>query len=289
MFERALLPTDFSPYSKKTIECVAVMPGVQKVTLMHVIDATRPSRHGWTHDREIENTKVLLAEQRKPLEEGGLTVSVELEVITSGDIASGILVVADRCAASLIVRGARGDTRITEILLGRVVEAVLRRSSASVLVMRHRLIEGLEGPASEKFCPGVFSKILVPTDFSEESTRAISLLAPIQGVQEILLLHAVTKGETKGDMDQDLRKAQRTLEESRPPGAGRIRTLVRVGDPVLAINQLSEEEDVSLIALGSHRTGILRELFHGSTVYDVAAGTDRPVLVVKPFPVLHET
>ena len=289
MFGRVLLPTDFSAYSTKTIECIAAIPGIQEVILMHVIDATHPSRHGWTHDREIENAKMLLTAHRKPLEGAGLKVSVELEVITSGDIASRILATADRFAASLIVLGARGDTLLTEIFLGRVVEAVLRQSSASVLVMRHRLIEALEGRAFEKFCPLIFSKILIPTDFSEESVQAISRLAPLQGVREIILFHVIPSEGTREEIDRNIHQAQSALEEMCPGGSNRIRTLVRVGDPVEAINQLSAEEDVSLIAMGSHRTGILRELFRGSTAYDVAAGTDRPVLVVRPSAFLHKS
>ena len=86
----------------------------------------------------------------------------------------------------------------------------------------------------------------------------------------------------------NIRQAQRTIEEAGERAGGRTRTFVRVGDPVRAINLLSEEEDVSLIAMGSHRRGILWELFHGSTIYDLAASTKRPVLIVQPFPASPE-
>ena len=42
MFEKVLIPTDFSRYSSKIIECIAEIPGMKEVVLLHVLDASNP-------------------------------------------------------------------------------------------------------------------------------------------------------------------------------------------------------------------------------------------------------
>jgi nucleotide-binding universal stress UspA family protein len=94
----------------------------------------------------------------------------------------------------------------------------------------------------------------------------------------------VTKGETQEEIERNIDHAKRTMAEAKERVNASVRTFVRVGDPVQAINLLAEEEDVSLIVMGAHTRGILWELFHGSTIYDLTTRTKRPVLVVKHHP-----
>ena len=74
IFDRVLVPTDFSRPARNTLECVAEIPGVKEVILLHVIDASHPSRHGWIYNPEIENAKILLAEKKEHLEGRGLRI-----------------------------------------------------------------------------------------------------------------------------------------------------------------------------------------------------------------------
>jgi len=41
MFEKVLIPTDFSDHAEKVIECVGEIPGVRDVVLLNVV--TRPA------------------------------------------------------------------------------------------------------------------------------------------------------------------------------------------------------------------------------------------------------
>ncbi len=41
MFEKVLIPTDFSNYAKNVIECIGEIPGVKDVVLLNVV--TRPT------------------------------------------------------------------------------------------------------------------------------------------------------------------------------------------------------------------------------------------------------
>jgi hypothetical protein len=42
MFEKVLLPTDFSPDSQRILGYVRDIPGIRKVTLLHVAEASSP-------------------------------------------------------------------------------------------------------------------------------------------------------------------------------------------------------------------------------------------------------
>ncbi len=145
MFEKVLIALDFSPYSQKILNHLREIPGIREVVLLHVVDATRPSRLGWTHGPHIENSKLLMAEKKAELEKLGLQVTVNVDVvvnaITQGTVANAILEIAETEAVSLIVIGARGINPIQELLLGSVSSTVLRDARTSVLIVRDTLPE----------------------------------------------------------------------------------------------------------------------------------------------------
>ena len=102
MFEKVLFATDFSEYAQKTLECIGEIPGVKEVTLLHVVDATHPSKHGWTHGPHVENAKLLMEEKKEYLANLGLRVKTKVDVITEGDISREILNTAEKENSSLI-------------------------------------------------------------------------------------------------------------------------------------------------------------------------------------------
>lgn len=284
MFEKVLFPTDFSEYAQKTLECVVDIPGVKDVILLHVVDATHPSKRGWIHGPHIENARIRLEEQKEKLENLGLKVKTEVNVITAGDVPGAVMETADKENVSLIVVGARGKSLIKGILLGSVPTNVLRHAKTHVLVMRYKVVEELEDKAFEKFCPQIFSKVLCTTDFSEPSLKALSFVKGIEGIDEVVMMHVVSKGETEEEIENNVREAKKKLEDIQEEfrSAGfKIKAHVHVGSPPDEINTIAEEEDVSLIAMSRHGKGWFKELLAGSTTCAVVRNAKRPVLVVK--------
>ncbi len=284
MFENVLVPTDLSEYSERTIECAARIPGVREMVLQHVVDATEPSRYGWILEREVENARLRLEEIKSGLEKSGKEVRIRVDIIHEGDVPGQILDVVKEQRIELIVLGARGKGIIRDIFLGSVAHAVLRHAPASVLVMRHRFIRDLEGDRFEKFCPDIFLKILCPTDFSGFSDSAISIALRIPGNAEIDLLHVVTKGETREDLDERVRKAGIILadKQSQLSSEGKKATVhVRVGDPAAEIERVAGELDSSLILMSPYGKGWFEEILYGSTTMEVARIAKCPLLVVK--------
>ena len=284
MFGKVLVPTDFSEHAKKTILCLTRIPGIREIVLQHVVDATQHTKHGWTHEAHIENVRIQLEEEKKFLESLGFIVKVTVDVITSGDISTAILRKADCENVSHIIIGSRGRGLVKGLLLGSVSADILRHGKTHLLIIRHSLAEELEGAVFSRFCPGIFSHVLVPTDFSEPSQKALSSIKDIEGLGEVHLLHVVTKGETHEEIEANVQEATKKLEKIKTDltGAGlTIKIHIRLGRPPDEIISLADREDISLILMSSHGKGLLTELLVGSTTLGVAIHTNRPLMVIR--------
>jgi nucleotide-binding universal stress UspA family protein len=284
MFEKVLLPTDFSPDSQRVLGYVKDIPGVREVLLLHVVDATHPSRRGWEHGPHIENAKILMEENRQALEKGGVKADVAIETLVNtimqGDIPLTILEKAEVENVSLIMMGARGKNTIQNILLGSVSAKVILRAKVPVLLMRF-LPESREG----EMRPNLFSRILVPVDFSGPSQDALALLKEIPLAGEVILLHVVDKGESEEEIQAAVKEAKERLamikNDLATAGIG-AETRVHVGYPPDEITATAGRSNATLILmspLGEGWTRELRALFIGSTTNAVIRRADRPVLI----------
>jgi nucleotide-binding universal stress UspA family protein len=285
MFEKILFPTDFSEYAKRTLDCIAGIPGVRDVILFHVIEETRSPRGGGEiGDIFYRAGENFLKEEKHYLENLSQNFRVTTAVKTSSDTAGAIIETAEERGVSLIVVGARGNSRVEGILLGSVSMAVLRRSRTNVLIMRHKIIDEMKAKSYEMFCPMILFRVLCPVDFSPYSDNAIALLSRTKGVGEVILLHVVSQGETEAEIEDSVRTAKGQMEAIRSSLAAQgieVRTIVRTGNPTFEITRIADEEDVSVIWMSSHGKGWFRELLLGSTAYTVAMNAKRPVIIIR--------
>ena len=284
MFKKVLFPTDFSKYSQKVLECVKEFPGLKDVVLLHVIGPADPLARVWDPGGRIDESKAMLAEQSKILDGRSINVKTRTEAIMEGDISRLIQRVADEEGASVIVMGARGKGVVEGIFLGNVAKNVLRYGNTNLLLMRYRILEGRSGPSLEKFCSHPFSKVLCPTDLSRPAEYAIAFIKGIQGVEEIVLQHVVSRGETWKEIEaqtEEITKRLNIIREGLEMAGIKAKVYASAGNPAEEIIALAEKEDVSMIAMSSHGLGWLKQLGVGSTTYDVARMGDRPVLVVR--------
>jgi nucleotide-binding universal stress UspA family protein len=305
MFEKVLVPTDFSPYAQKVMECVGDIPGVKEVVLLNVVSRPTITRV-WDPAGEIRTAEKKLAEEKKFIKSGIIVKTRSISVLGS-EIASAIQKVVAEEKPSLVVMGARGRSLIQSALLGSVSRNVLRFGDQHLLIMRYKKVggaKGLEFPGAkgtkglrdeaaeplrmEKYCADLFTRVLVPTDFSLPEEAAISFLKSIPGMGEIHLLHVVSRGESKEEIDALVKSAEEMLKNiSQDLGKNGIKskTYVVVGSPVEEICGQAEEKDVSLIAMSSVGKDTMHTGRIGSRTYDVANTANRPVLVIRMRPV----
>jgi nucleotide-binding universal stress UspA family protein len=289
MFEKVLLPTDFSGDSHRVLEYVRDIPGIRKVILLHVVDATRQSIQGWTHGPEIENARILLEENRQALEKGGVKTEVIVETIvdtiTQGTVPLTILEKADTENVSLIAMGARGKNTIRTILLGSVSGGVIRNAKTPVLLIRFP-----PGSRAGDMRPGLFERILVPVDFSGPSREVLALLKHIPSAGHVFLLHVVDKGESAEEIQAAVKAANEKLAIIKNDLAAdgiAAEGLVHVGDPPDEINATAERNDITLILMTPRGEGWTRELRSfviGSTTNTVIRRVQRPVLIASGTP-----
>ncbi|HII98332.1 MAG TPA: universal stress protein [Methanoregula sp.] len=284
MFEKVLLPTDFSADSQKVLAYVQDLPGTREALLLHVIDAARPSRQGPDHDREIESVRILMEKTRQDLEKNGVKAEIAIETIANplmqGDIPLTILEKAEEEKVSLIMMGARGKNTIQNILLGSVSANVIRRAKIPVLLMRFPPELSTPGPHRN-----LFSRVLVPVDFSSPSASMVSLIKGITTTGQVILLHVVDKGESEMEIKEAVRNAWERLGAVAADLAAAgiaAESRVRVGYAPDEINATAEKDEVTLILMspvGEGWTRELRALFLGSTTNAVMRRAHRPVLI----------
>lgn len=284
MFEKVLFPTDFSEYAQKTLECIGDIPGVKEVLLLHVVDTAHLLKKGFLQDLYIQDARIHLNEQKKHLENIGLKVKVKIEVITGGDVSHAIIEILNKEKTTLVVMGAHGKSLIEGILLGSVATDVLRYGNSIVLIMRHKFGERHGDKKYEKLSPNVFSKVLLPVDFSEPAMETISLVKDLKGVGKVVLVHVVDKGETQEEIDTCIKEAKKRLEDIakdfRSEGI-KVKIHALAGSPSESIISLAEEENVSIIIISTLGKGMFRELLLGGTARDVVRRTNRSVLAVR--------
>ncbi len=308
MFKKVLVPTDFSSYAHKMQECLAQMPGIEEVVLLNVVDGGNPmnlERKGWSYDSLIDEAQTRLAEQADHLAhlgEKGLLVRPLLKVIVEpmsgadgvdmkrlqpkpgqetiegGSVGEAIAKTALDEKASLICMGAQGKGLVEGMLLGSVSSEVLRKGQTDLLIIRHKVLEGGKDGEHESFCRDMFSRVLLPSDFSDAGQEAISAAKNLTGVREILLVHVIAK---ESDFDEAAKGLNLLREEL--AGQGRkISVHVLEGHAAQEILSLAKRQDVSLIMMGSQGKSWSRQIRVGSTTFDVARLALSPVMVIRP-------
>ncbi len=280
MSQTILVPTDFSKHSQKILECISELPGEKDMVLLHVIRRSTVSRT-WDPAAEVEKAEKMLEEQKMYLQALRLNVKTRVESILEGDIAGTIQKVADEEKATLIMMGARGKGRVSGLFLGNVSRNVLLYGHTNLLIMRYKV---LEGEKLGQFCRSLFTKVICPTDFSEQAEKTIFFAKDLKGVGEIGLQYVVASGENEEQIDAEVKDAAAKLNAiarkiERPDL--KVKVHVQVGDAAQEIAALADREDASLIAMSSHGAGWLQQMVVGSTAYETAKIANRPVLIVR--------
>lgn len=280
MFEKILVPTDFSSHAKKVVECIGQIPGIKQVVLMSVISRSVITRV-WDPVAELKEVEARLMEEKKLIDAPGVEVKVRAVSVLEGEIANAVQRVAEEENVSLVAMGARGKSRIQSVLLGSVSRNALRFGDTHLLIMRYKVLDSGE---MEMYCDRIFSKVLFPTDFSQPAEVALSFLKSIQGIGELVLLNVVSTGETDEEIEENQAAANKKIEEitrDLEKSGMKVIPKVLVGHPVETIRTVAEEENVSLIAMSSQGAIAIKKGRIGSTAYDVANSVDKPVLILR--------
>lgn len=294
-----LVATDFSQTSERVIERAIDLARrhESEIALVHVMQPELPSfastemlvvPSDYAERLRVASNESLEREASR-IRAAGIPVTIHLD---HGVPAQQILARADAQGADLILIGARGHTRFEHLLLGSVVESVVRHAKQPVLTIH---------PSDRRPVEPV-GTLLFPTDLSQDAEAAlwaaIRLLAR-RPENKILLVHAFHlapnvvpfTGFGEAVPPYFVENAQEIAEAAARPVVERLRrrgfeveAVIERGDPAQVVLDLARRRAVDVIAIGTHVRSPLRRFLLGSTTLRVVEYAPCPVLTVHPLP-----
>jgi nucleotide-binding universal stress UspA family protein len=133
-------------------------------------------------------------------------------------------------------------------------------------------------------------KIMVATDFSERSDRALrrATLLARQFAAGIVVVHVVDNDQPRRIVDSERAEAEQLLRQMaatlRDVDGVDCETRVMQASPFMGIAEAAAETAPDLLIIGPHRRQILRDLFVGTTAERVIRSVSCPVLMVNAPP-----
>jgi nucleotide-binding universal stress UspA family protein len=287
MFRRILVPVDYSAPSEAALAFARLTARMfdSQLHVLHVLDPIfLRAVVANTQDRRAAALKRLhdhlSAEDHERFK---AATGVEESTVPADEIER----YAKRHDIDLIVMGTHGHRGVAHALLGSVAERVVRVAPCPVITVREH-----QGARDAGWQPP--ARILVPTDFSPPSDRALDharVLARQSGAS-IHLLHVLEDlvdtasfgSEVFVPDSPEVRAARLEAARGRlatraaaDEGGPRVTTEVVVGAGARAIVRYASEQHFDLIVMGTHgRTG-LAHLLMGSVAEGVVRTADCPV------------
>jgi nucleotide-binding universal stress UspA family protein len=288
MFERVVLATDLSPAWDEIVTCAGEFRalGCSQIILTYVISVKfMAGMEGML----LSAARPKLEAQKQQLEAQGLQVAVETPI---GLPAYSLNEIACRYCADLIVVGSHGQSLWREGVLGCFTCAVLHNTLYPLLLLNVRLKTPGQPGSCEISHTEVLRHVLLPTDFSEISTRALEYVERLaaKGLNQVTVLHAldVPGGEAypPGYQEMAEAKARDSLDTwtLRLQGADipRVHAVFDPGHPLSAIMEVLKTQDISLIVMGTQGKGFIKEIFLGSVAHNVSRISPCPVFLIPP-------
>ncbi len=285
MFRRLVVATDLSPASERVVDCVAGWGalGLQRLTLAHVHAVQDVGGLAEALRREHEPK---MERQAERLRAHGLPADWRLAF---GVPYVDLNRIAEDVDADAVVVGSHGASRLKEVLLGSVADAILHHSVRPVLVLKVDRLQALAEEDCGRVCGSLFARVLFPTDFSDAAERALGRVAEccrrkgsavhLLHVQDVRRLRPHLEGRLDEFNRVDSLRLERMAEHLRAAGAGHTTHEIVVDHPVRAILAAAERWQATLVVVGRTGRGWLAELALGSTAHEVARRSPVPVLV----------
>lgn len=302
MYSRILVPLDGSTAAEKALPTARFLAAklTVPVELLEVIDvvelgwriapeevASRATVGAGMLDRMVRSREQYLQTLATTFPQGEANCTVEKGVAAE--------FIIDRAAidkGTLIIMATHGRSGIGRWLLGSVAEKVLRGSTNPLLLVRSTHNAAADAEPS-------FKSVIVPLDGSalaEQVLPAAVELARRLNLEVILLraynipytAYVPIEGYYPADekLTATLRQEagaylERTAEETRALGIGKVSSVAKEGIAADEIITLGKSTPDSLIAMCTHGRSGLNRWMLGSVTETVVRHSDRPVLVLR--------
>lgn len=252
-----LIPTDFSENSIYALEYASFIAKTKggKLIVLHI-----------TKDEER------VKDQLEKIRALPFFKEVAVEVITreGKSITKTINKVGIEFNVELIVMGSNGVSNVGELIMGSTTENVIRNSQFNVLTIKHKMLS-LD-----------IDSILFPSDFSAESYAVFETVKAFADTfnAKIHLLRVVTSEKDK--KSKKIINKMNLFKEHFKLDKKLIKSSVyKDKTRELGVLNYSIDNDIDMLAIGSHGKGIVRKLVKESISQDLVKNTFKPILTVR--------
>lgn len=286
MFEKILVVSEFIPnfdYFLKAIRSLHKL-GTEKCLICQFFNKAELNETISTFMLDIfrenfEQQKNLLAAQGFDVE-----AKASLGLFSIEDINQ----IASQEDCSLIVTGASEHTWLGGFLAGGAAHCILHDSAMPQLIVR---VPALPVDSEIEFAAVELSQhVLFPTDFSENANQAFEYLKQMasMGITKITLMHIQEKSRIDPHlMDRleefnniDTAKLQVMAEQLKEIGATDVGIILPFGSPTAEILKTVQEQQVSLVIMGTQGRGWIKEIYLGSVSHNVARHSSASILLI---------
>jgi nucleotide-binding universal stress UspA family protein len=190
----------------------------------------------------------------------------------SGPLIPRILEVADKEQVSLIV--AHSNRGREESFRGSAARHLMRNTPVPLLFIREDNEGG--GPSAQ----GLFSSVILATDWSDEAGRAWLYIIGIKEIVGVVdIVYVLHEKPTIGE----IRKLRERVEEVRKiclEETMDAESHIYAGKTADEIVLASKDYNATMIAMGYKQRGTLKEIFSGNSCYRVLEKSSMPVLII---------
>ena len=287
---RILLATDLSARCDRALDRAAQLARQWQLPLLVVHAAPRATESWPVADeapswRPMPDQAAAIERQiRRDLD--GRIDEVTIHV-AEGEPAQVILEAVAREGGDLIVLGAASGS-FGGGLLGNTAEQLVRKSPASLLVVKNRP-------------HGAYRHLLVGTDFTAESQHGLKAAAMLFPEAELVLMHALDIPYQSLWLDpahrQDFARMELATIEAFIAGAAlpdavrqRIQPLVEHGHPEIMLRNYVLEKEADLTVIGALKRNLAFHVLIGGTARRIVQSVPGDILVVRaPLPAATAT
>lgn len=279
-----LCPVDFSPATERQLAMAVDLCRAFRARLVlhhNIPSATAGAGIGWMWAEKHHPAASEVVEERQ-LQQllDRVAVGIDAEArVTHGSASPAVAAVAEAVNADLVVLTTHlslddDHTSVTEQVLAHVGCAVLALHEASVESRLPRFDPANAGDQA----------ILVPTDFTAESTPAVEVALDLARrlSLEVHLLHVAPAQGPATEPQAATAEAARQRLGAMVPGeiAERVRLHLAVGDPAHEIAAAAERLGAACIVMGEHARSPLRRWFTRDTSRQVLHQARCPIWYV---------
>lgn len=265
---RILLATDLSARSDRAMDrATALMQQFDaELLVVHVLETTeefRSVRRERFSPASHPNADLVAIARRQlcaDLHDVGSRVEVRIE---EGDPSETILQVAKTQGCDLVVTGVARNETFGRLTLGKTVDRLLRDLELPLLIVTDKV----RAP---------YRNVVVATDFSDLSRKALEFAATLFPDQSLTVFHAHAAYATyaANDLDHHVEQFRQAayqdylafVRSAALPDALRARLGVAIewGDPAALLRELVRKIDADLVVMGTYGRGPLLHALVGS-------------------------